>query len=179
MGVVSGRLIIESALSCRGAFSMVFPLWEKNSHLRPRLFLRRRGIPCQYRAVSCDVTSHMRIVVSHVSVQLKSIIVGANMVLCIMIGCSKRSGRDKDVSFYRIPSVLTRNAAIVLIYKKGGKIDCTNYRGISLMSTVERRLSERQLYESLIIRTSSQDADSAKNGRQPTEENCTKCRQEA
>ena len=126
MGVVSGRLIIESALSCRGAFSMVFPLWEKNSHLRPRLFLRRRGIPCQYRAVSCDVTSHMRIVVSHVSVQLKSIIVGANMVLCIMIGCSKRSGRDKDVSFYRIPSVLTRNAAIVLIYKKGGKIDCTN-----------------------------------------------------
>ena len=29
------------------------------------------------------------------------------MVLCVMIGCSKRSGHDKDVSFYRIPSVLT------------------------------------------------------------------------
>ena len=39
------------------------------------------------------------------------------------------------------------------------------------INTVERRLSERQLYESLIIRTSSQDADSAKYGRQPTEEN--------
>lgn len=29
------------------------------------------------------------------------------MVLCVAIGCSKRSGRDKDVSFYRIPKVVT------------------------------------------------------------------------
>ena len=29
------------------------------------------------------------------------------MVLCIVLGCSKRSGRDKDVSFYRIPKVIT------------------------------------------------------------------------
>ena len=29
------------------------------------------------------------------------------MMLCIVIGCSKRSGRDKDVSFYRIPKVIT------------------------------------------------------------------------
>ena len=28
------------------------------------------------------------------------------MVLCAVIGCSKRSGRDKDVSFYRIPKVI-------------------------------------------------------------------------
>ena len=28
------------------------------------------------------------------------------MVLCVVIGCSKRSGRDKDVSFYRIPKVI-------------------------------------------------------------------------
>lgn len=27
------------------------------------------------------------------------------MVICIVLGCSKRSDRDKDVSFYRIPSV--------------------------------------------------------------------------
>ncbi len=26
---------------------------------------------------------------------------------CIVVGCSKRSGRDKDVSFYRIPKVVT------------------------------------------------------------------------
>ena len=29
------------------------------------------------------------------------------MVLCVVFGCSKRSGRDKDVSFYRIPKVIT------------------------------------------------------------------------
>ena len=28
------------------------------------------------------------------------------MVLCIVVGCSKRSGRDKDVSFYRIPKII-------------------------------------------------------------------------
>ena len=28
------------------------------------------------------------------------------MVLCVVIGCSKRSGCDKDVSFYRIPKVV-------------------------------------------------------------------------
>ena len=28
-------------------------------------------------------------------------------VRCVVIGCSKRSGRDKDVSFYRIPKVIT------------------------------------------------------------------------
>ena len=27
------------------------------------------------------------------------------MVICIVFGCSKRSDRDKDVSFYRIPAV--------------------------------------------------------------------------
>ena len=27
------------------------------------------------------------------------------MVLCIVVGCSSRSGRDKDVSFFRIPVV--------------------------------------------------------------------------
>ena len=30
------------------------------------------------------------------------------MVLCLIVGCSKRSGRDKNVSFYRIPKVITR-----------------------------------------------------------------------
>ena len=27
------------------------------------------------------------------------------MVMCIVIDCSKRFGRDRDVSFYRIPKV--------------------------------------------------------------------------
>ena len=29
------------------------------------------------------------------------------MVMCVVIGCSKRSGIDKDVSFYRIPKVIS------------------------------------------------------------------------
>jgi len=29
------------------------------------------------------------------------------MVLCVVIGCSKRSGRDRDVSFYRIPRIIS------------------------------------------------------------------------
>ena len=28
------------------------------------------------------------------------------MVLCLVLGCSKRSGRDKDVSFFRVPKVI-------------------------------------------------------------------------
>ncbi len=35
------------------------------------------------------------------------------MVLCVVFGCTKRSGRDKDVSFFRIPKV---------IYNKGDKV---------------------------------------------------------
>ncbi len=33
--------------------------------------------------------------------------VQAVMVLCVVYGCSKRSGRDKDVSFFRIPRVIS------------------------------------------------------------------------
>ena len=29
------------------------------------------------------------------------------MLLCVVIGCSKRCGREKYVSFYRIPKVIT------------------------------------------------------------------------
>ena len=29
------------------------------------------------------------------------------MVLCIVVGYSKRSGRDKDVSFFRIPTIIS------------------------------------------------------------------------
>ena len=28
------------------------------------------------------------------------------MVLCLVLGCSKHSGRDKDISFYRVPKVI-------------------------------------------------------------------------
>ncbi len=29
------------------------------------------------------------------------------MVMCVVVGCSKRSGRDRDVSFFRIPKVVS------------------------------------------------------------------------
>ncbi len=29
------------------------------------------------------------------------------MVMCVVVGCSKRSGRDRDVSFFRIPNVVS------------------------------------------------------------------------
>ena len=31
----------------------------------------------------------------------------AIMVICVIVGCAKRSNRNKDVSFYRIPSIRT------------------------------------------------------------------------
>ncbi len=39
--------------------------------------------------------------------QLSAILEYLAMVLCLVLGFSKRSGRDKDVSFYRIPKVIT------------------------------------------------------------------------
>ena len=36
------------------------------------------------------------------------------MVLCIVVGCSKRSGRDKDVSFYKLPKVISIDGSIIL-----------------------------------------------------------------
>ena len=30
------------------------------------------------------------------------------MVICVVLGCSKRSGRDKDVSFYRLHKIIVR-----------------------------------------------------------------------
>ena len=43
-------------------------------------------------------------VILHSGVQLST---RCYMVLCIVFGCSKHSGRDKDVSFFRIPKVIT------------------------------------------------------------------------
>ncbi len=36
------------------------------------------------------------------------------MVLCVVFGCSKRSGRDKDVSFYRIPKIVSNKGPDIL-----------------------------------------------------------------
>ena len=44
--------------------------------------------------------------------------VQVDMVLCVIFGCSKRSGRDKDVSFYRIPAVVSRKGPEVYALTK-------------------------------------------------------------
>ena len=40
------------------------------------------------------------------------------MVLCIVVGCSKRSGRDKDISFYRLPKVISNKGSSILELSK-------------------------------------------------------------
>ena len=40
------------------------------------------------------------------------------MVLCVVVGCSKRSGRDKDVSFYRLPKITASTGSRVLELSK-------------------------------------------------------------
>jgi hypothetical protein len=52
------------------------------------------------------------------------------MVLCLIVGCSKRSGRDKDVSFYRVPKV---------IHNKGPYIkDLTLQRRAGFIAAISR-----------------------------------------
>ena len=56
-----------------------------------------------YRAIACEVISHMTVAIGHVGVlQLVD-----TMVLCVVLGCHNRSGRDKGISFFRIPVVIT------------------------------------------------------------------------
>ena len=33
------------------------------------------------------------------------------MVICVVVGCSSRSGRDKGISFFRIPTIITNRGA--------------------------------------------------------------------
>ena len=57
-----------------------------------------------YRAFSCGCKSHVKVTPSAILVYNQLV---NSMVLCVVIGCSKRSGRDKDVSFFRIPKVIS------------------------------------------------------------------------
>ena len=40
------------------------------------------------------------------------------MVLCVVVGCSKRSGRDKDVSFYKLSEITASKGSRVLELSK-------------------------------------------------------------
>ncbi len=67
-------------------------------------------------------------------------IFGYGAVLCLVLGCSKRSGRDKDVSFYRIPKVITtRGKQEYELTKKrrGGFISAISRDGLKEYNTGE------------------------------------------
>ncbi len=39
-------------------------------------------------------------------------------MLCIVVGCTKSSGRDKDVSFYRLPKIMSSRGTTILELSK-------------------------------------------------------------
>ena len=53
------------------------------------------------------------------------------MVMCVVIGCSKRSGRDKDVSFYRIPKVISEKGPLNLL-------ELTKRRKVGYLAAISR-----------------------------------------
>ena len=63
------------------------------------------------RAFSCDVTILEVAILMHKRCTRK-------MVLCAVVGCSNRSGRDKGVSFFSIPKVITCRSQRVLELSK-------------------------------------------------------------
>ena len=56
------------------------------------------------------------------------------MVLCIISGCSSKSGRDKDTRFFRVPKVITSQGAE---YE-----ELTSKRGTEWISATSRGLQE-------------------------------------
>ena len=68
------------------------------------------------------------------------------MVLCIVIGCYKRSGRDKDVSFYRIPKVInTRGKQEYELSKKrrAGYLSAISRDDLTEITLVNERICSR------------------------------------
>ena len=56
------------------------------------------------------------------------------MVLCVVIGCSKRSGRDKDVSYYRIP--------VVIRHQSEREYELSKKRRDGFLAAISRYLTE-------------------------------------
>ena len=54
-----------------------------------------------------------------------------NIVLCVVIECSKRSGRDKDVSFFRIPKV-------IITYRGKREYEMTKRRRAGFLAAISR-----------------------------------------
>ena len=63
--------------------------------------------------------------------------VQVDMVLCVIFGCSKRSGRDKDVSFYQIPAVVSRKGPEVYALTKRRRTGHKYLQAISRMRLTE------------------------------------------
>ena len=58
--------------------------------------------------------------------------VQAAMVLCVVLGCSKRSGIDMDVSFFKPPNIVT---------KKGSKcLEPSKKRRVEFLAAISREV---------------------------------------
>ena len=65
------------------------------------------------------------------------------MVICVVIGCSKRSDRDKGISFYRIPTVVTSRST--------KELELSQRRRRGFLSAISRAdLSDKQACSSRI-----------------------------
>ena len=89
------------------------------------------------------------------------------MVLCVVIGCSKRSERDKDVSFYRIPAIIKhtdkRNYELSKKRREGffaaisrEDVDFINVQHYRICSRHSNSASLRKVLMILLIQTSYQ-----------------------
>ena len=101
--------------------------------------LRWRVIWLYLSRINCiervHVTSRSREnhAIGHIDVQLA-------MVLCVVIGCSKRSGCDKDVSFYRIPKIVT--------HRGKQEYELTKKRRAGFLAAISRDLRDTRVLES-------------------------------
>ena len=77
----------------------------------PSLSEGKRGVAPDTSCTRKCTRAQNRVFCVHVilrgGVQLGTRMLSAVMVLCVVFSCSKRLGWNKDVSFYRIPKVIT------------------------------------------------------------------------
>ena len=71
------------------------------------------------------------------------------MVICVVIGCSKRSDRDKDVSFYRIPAVRRYNGKRELelsIRRRDGYLAAIFRENVDINALEKYRICSRHFF---------------------------------
>ena len=62
----------------------------------------------QLRILKCSnfTFDYINLELFHASIRILLVYKADRMVLCVVLGCSKRSGRDKDISLFRLPRII-------------------------------------------------------------------------